>query len=74
MQRQLLRCSDVPIDQVTSLQRRNAKAVNFGIVYGISAFGLSEDLGISRKEAADYITDTSKNDGIYKALKHFNIL
>ena len=46
---------DVPIDQVTSLQRRNAKAVNFGIVYGISAFGLSEDLGISRKEAADYI-------------------
>ena len=40
---------------MTALQRRNAKAVNFGIVYGISAFGLSEDLSISRKEAMDYI-------------------
>lgn len=45
----------VPMDEVTPLQRRNAKAVNFGIVYGISAFGLSQDLDISRKEAADYI-------------------
>ncbi len=45
----------VPFDQVTPLQRRNAKAVNFGIVYGISSFGLAEDLGISRKEAAEYI-------------------
>lgn len=45
----------VPLNEVTSLQRRNAKAVNFGIVYGISAFGLSEDLSISRKEAVDYI-------------------
>ena len=42
-------------DQVTDLQRRNAKAVNFGIVYGISSFGLSQDLSISRKEAAEYI-------------------
>ena len=45
----------IPLDQVTPLQRRNAKAVNFGIVYGISAFGLSEGLSISRKEAMEYI-------------------
>ena len=44
-----------PFDQVTDLQRRNAKAVNFGIVYGISSFGLSQDLSITRKEAAEYI-------------------
>lgn len=44
-----------PLAEVTSLQRRNAKAVNFGIVYGISAFGLSEDLSITRKEALQYI-------------------
>ncbi|MEG0368840.1 MAG: DNA polymerase, partial [Hungatella sp.] len=44
-----------PLEEVTALQRRNAKAVNFGIVYGISAFGLSEGLSISRKEALDYI-------------------
>ena len=45
----------VPFDEVTPLQRRNAKAVNFGIVYGISSFGLSQDLSITRKEAAEYI-------------------
>ncbi len=45
----------VPLEEVTPQLRRNAKAVNFGIVYGISAFGLSEDLSISRKEATDYI-------------------
>lgn len=45
----------VPFDEVTPLQRRNAKAVNFGIVYGISSFGLSQDLSITRKEAAAYI-------------------
>ncbi len=44
-----------PLEEVTDLQRRNAKAVNFGIVYGISSFGLSQDLSISRKEAAEYI-------------------
>lgn len=42
-------------EEVTPLQRRNAKAVNFGIVYGISSFGLSQDLSISKKEAAEYI-------------------
>lgn len=45
----------IPFDEVTDLQRRNAKAVNFGIVYGISSFGLSQDLSITRKEAAAYI-------------------
>ncbi|MGN0354056.1 MAG: DNA polymerase I [Muricoprocola sp.] len=45
----------VPFDEVSDLQRRNAKAVNFGIVYGISSFGLSQDLKISRKDASDYI-------------------
>ena len=44
-----------PFDEVTDLQRRNAKAVNFGIVYGISSFGLSQDLSITRKEASQYI-------------------
>ncbi|KAE9636898.1 DNA polymerase I [Defluviitalea raffinosedens] len=45
----------VPLDEVTPRQRSNAKAVNFGIVYGIGAFSLSQDLNISRKEAEAYI-------------------
>lgn len=45
----------VDFDDVTALQRSNAKAVNFGIVYGISDYGLSQDLEISRKEAKEYI-------------------
>lgn len=46
---------NVPLEEVTSDQRRNAKAVNFGIIYGQSAFGLSQNLGISRREAAEII-------------------
>ncbi len=59
---------NVPYDEVTDAMRRNAKAVNFGIVYGISAFGLGEDLGISQKEAKKYIEDYFKT---YPAVKNF---
>lgn len=45
----------IPYEEVSEAMRRNAKAVNFGIVYGISSFGLSQDLSISRKEANEYI-------------------
>jgi len=45
----------IPLEEVSSTQRRNAKAVNFGIIYGQSAFGLSQSLGIPRKEAAEII-------------------
>lgn len=58
----------IPFDEVTDLQRRNAKAVNFGIVYGISSFGLSQDLSITRKEAAGYIEQYFKT---YPAVKEF---
>ena len=58
----------VPLEEVTPLIRRNAKAVNFGIVYGISAFGLSEDLSISRKEALEYI---NKYFETYPQVKEF---
>ena len=50
----------VPLEEVTPAMRRNAKAVNFGVVYGISAFGLSEGLSISRKEAQEYINNYFK--------------
>ncbi len=52
---------DVEIDQVTALQRRHAKAVNFGIVYGISEFSLAEDIGVSRYEAREYIDNYLTN-------------
>ncbi|MCR5800003.1 MAG: DNA polymerase I [Lachnospiraceae bacterium] len=58
----------IPFDEVTDLQRRNAKAVNFGIVYGISSFGLSQDLSISRKEASKYIEDYFET---YKGVKAY---
>lgn len=58
----------VPFEEVTDLQRRNAKAVNFGIVYGISSFGLSQDLSITRKEASQYI---EKYFETYPGVKEF---
>ena len=57
-------------EEVTSLQRRHAKAVNFGIVYGISEFSLSEDIGVSRYEARDYIDSYLTNyQGVRKYMK-----
>lgn len=59
----------VPIDEVTPLQRSNAKAVNFGIVYGIGDFSLAKDLKISRKEAKNYIdTYFERYPGVKKYL------
>ncbi|MCQ2526228.1 MAG: DNA polymerase I [Lachnospiraceae bacterium] len=58
----------VPFDEVTDELRRNAKAVNFGIVYGISSFGLSQDLSIGRKEAQEYIEQYFKT---YPDIKTF---
>lgn len=51
----------VPVEEVTPLQRRHAKAVNFGIVYGISEFSLAEDIGVSRYEAREYIDNYLAN-------------
>ena len=57
----------VPMEEVTKEQRSSAKAVNFGIVYGISDFGLSEQLGISKKQAKNYIEQyLEKYSGIKK--------
>lgn len=58
----------VPFEEVTEELRRNAKAVNFGIVYGISSFGLSQDLSITRKEADAYIKGYFKT---YPGIKRF---
>ena len=60
----------VPVQEVTALQRRHAKAVNFGIVYGISEFSLSEDIGVSRYEAKAYIDNyLSKYRGVKAYMK-----
>jgi len=59
---------NTPIEQVTKEQRSNAKAVNFGIVYGISDFGLGEQLGISRKKAKEYIEQYLEK---YNGIKEF---
>ncbi|MPN12569.1 DNA polymerase I [bioreactor metagenome] len=58
----------VPMEEVTPAMRRNAKAVNFGIVYGIGAFSLAEDLNISRKEAETYIQDYLST---YRGVKNY---
>lgn len=58
----------IPIEEVTGDQRRNAKAVNFGIIYGQSAFGLSQNLGIPRKEAAQIIEEYFKQ---YPRIKEY---
>lgn len=58
----------VSADQVTSLMRRQAKAVNFGIVYGISDYGLSQNLGITRKEAAEFI---EKYFAVYQGVRQY---
>ncbi|MBO6057911.1 MAG: DNA polymerase I [Bacteroidales bacterium] len=61
----------VPIEEVTKDMRRHAKAVNFGIIYGMSAFGLAERLGISRSEAASIIENYFKEyDGIQQYIKN----
>ena len=57
-----------PIDEVTKAQRSDAKAVNFGIVYGISDFGLKEQLGITRKKAKEYIDEYLEQ---YSGIKDF---
>ena len=59
---------DIPIDEVTKEQRTSAKAVNFGIVYGISDFGLAEQLNISRKQAKKYIEQYLEK---YSGIKSF---
>lgn len=59
---------NIPLEEVTKDQRRNAKSVNFGIVYGISAFGLANNLGIPRKEAAEIIENYFKT---YPGIKDY---
>ena len=58
----------VPMDKVTKDMRRGAKAVNFGIIYGISSYGLSQDLGISPKEAKEFIDNYFKT---YPGIKNY---
>lgn len=62
------RVLSIPIEEVTKEQRTRAKAVNFGIVYGISDFGLAEQIGVPRKEAKEYIEQYLKK---YAGIKRF---
>ena len=59
---------NVPIEGMDPMMRRNAKAINFGIIYGISAFGLANNLGIGREEARDYIAAYFER---YPAIKRY---
>lgn len=59
---------NIPLEEVTDTYRRYAKAVNFGIIYGISDFGLSENVGITVKEAKKYIEDYLKK---YPKIKEY---
>jgi len=61
---------NIPREEVTSLHRSRAKAVNFGIVYGIGDFSLSKDLGITRKEARNYIDEYLSEYGKVKQYMH----
>ena len=58
----------IPIEEITKEQRSSAKAVNFGIVYGISDFGLANQLGVSNKQAKEYISQYLEK---YQGIKHF---
>ncbi|WP_299870771.1 DNA polymerase I [uncultured Cocleimonas sp.] len=59
---------EVPLDDVQTEQRRAAKAVNFGLIYGMSAFGLAKQLKVSRTEAAEYVTKYFQR---YPGVKHY---
>ena len=63
----------VPLNEVTSQMRRDAKAVNFGIIYGISAFGLGNDLGISTRKAQEYIDKYFETYSDVKAYMNGNV-
>lgn len=63
----------IPLDKITPLDRSRAKAVNFGVIYGMSGFGLSEELNITRKEAEQYISDYFKNHERVKAFMDLQI-
>ena len=59
---------NIPVEQVTKEQRRNAKAINFGIIYGLSAFGLAKQIGVSRTDAKKYIEEYFK---MYPGIKEY---
>ena len=59
---------NIPMEEVTKEQRSSAKAVNFGIVYGISDYGLANQIGVSNKEAKEYISQYLEK---YSGIKQF---